>query len=174
MRPIKVLAEPGGILNAVLPAAGAARAATAYRLMDAVLGALAQAQPNRIMAAGDGCSLLHTFFCHDDQREPFVFVDMMRGSWGARPNADGLDGTSLTLANASAVPAEIIEMEYPLRVEYYGYIPDTCGAGRHRGGMGRNSPSSLQRGLCSIDRSAANSCLTDWPAEMLGRRRLSS
>ncbi|MGO4263896.1 hydantoinase B/oxoprolinase family protein, partial [Lysobacter sp. TAB13] len=136
MRPITVVAPEGTVLNGVSPAAGAARAITAYRLMDALFGALSKALPGRIMAAGDGGSLLHTFSGRSPNGKPFIFVDMLRGSWGARPGADGLDGTSLALANASAVPAEVVDLEGIVRLEHWSYVPDTCGAGQFRGGMG--------------------------------------
>jgi len=135
MRPIKVIAEKGSVLNGVLPAAGAGRAATAYRLMDVVFGALAKALPDRIMAAGDGSPVIFGVGGYDEQRRPFVFVDLMRGSWGARPNADGLDGTALAVSTGSSVPAEIVELEHPVRLEFCGYVPDSAGAGRFRGGM---------------------------------------
>jgi N-methylhydantoinase B len=135
MRPIKVIAEPGTVLNGVLPAAGAGRAATAYRLMDVIFGALAKALPDRIMAAGEGSPLMHTFFGLDEEKKPFVLVDLMRGSWGARPGADGLDATALACSTGSSVPAEIVELEHPVRLEYYGYVQDSGGAGRFRGGM---------------------------------------
>lgn len=136
MRPITVIAPEGTVLNGVSPAAGAARAITTYRLMDALFGALSKALPGRIMAAGDGGSLLHTFSGRSPNGKPFIFVDMLRGSWGARPGADGLDGTSLALANASAVPAEVVDLEGIVRLEHWSYVPDTCGAGQFRGGMG--------------------------------------
>ncbi len=136
MRPITVIAPEGTVLNGTSPAAGAARAITTYRLMDALFGALGKALPGRIMAAGDGGSLLHTFSGRSANGRPFIFVDMLRGSWGARPMADGLDGTSLALANASAVPAEVVDLEGIVRLEHWSYVPDTCGAGRYRGGMG--------------------------------------
>ena len=40
------------------------------------------------------------------------------------------------ITNTSNLPVEAIEMEYPLLVESYGLVPDSGGAGRHRGGLG--------------------------------------
>ena len=135
MRPISVVAPEGSVLNGVSPAAGAARAITCYRLMDALFGALGKIVPGKVMAAGDGGSLLHAFSGRTGEGKPFIFVDMLRGSWGARQGGDGLDGTSLALANASSVPAEIIDIDGLLRLEYWAYVPDSCGAGEFRGGM---------------------------------------
>lgn len=135
MRPIEVIAKPGSVLSGVLPAAGAGRAATGYRLMDVVFGALAKALPDRIMAAGDGSPVIFGIGGYDADRRPFVFVDLMRGSWGGRPRADGLDGTSLAVSTGSSVPAEIVALEHPVQLDFCGYVPDSCGAGMFRGGM---------------------------------------
>jgi N-methylhydantoinase A/oxoprolinase/acetone carboxylase beta subunit/N-methylhydantoinase B/oxoprolinase/acetone carboxylase alpha subunit len=135
MRPINIIAEPGSILNCVLPASTAGRAATGYRLMDTIFGALSKAVPGRIMAAGDGSPIMFSIGGYDENRTPFVFVDLMRGSWGARPHADGLDGTALAVSTGSSIPAELVELEHPVRLEYCGYVQDTCGAGEYRGGM---------------------------------------
>ena len=37
--------------------------------------------------------------------------------------------------NFSNNPIEVIEAEYPIRIQRYGYLPDTGGAGRFRGGL---------------------------------------
>src|SRR5690606_19909335 len=133
---IQVVAPVGSILNGALPAPGAGRAATGYRLMDVIFGALAQALPGRIMAAGDGSPIMFSIGGYSEDREPFVFVDLMRGSWGGRPTADGVDGTSLAISTGSSMPAEIVELEHPVRLEHAGYVTDSCGAGTYRGGMG--------------------------------------
>jgi N-methylhydantoinase B len=36
----------------------------------------------------------------------------------------------------SNMPVETLEARYPVRIEEYGYLPDSCGAGEHRGGVG--------------------------------------
>lgn len=63
-----------------------------------MFGALGKALPGRIMAAGDGSPVIFGIGGYDSERRPFVFVDLMRGSWGGRPHADGLDGTSLAVS----------------------------------------------------------------------------
>ena len=135
MRPIRVLAEPGSVLDAVMPAASGGRAVTGYRLMDVVFGALAKAVPEIVMAAGDGSPVIFAAGGSDDDGRPFVLVDLLRGSWGATATGDGLDGTTLACSTGSSIPAEILELEHPVRMEYCGYVPDACGHGQFRGGM---------------------------------------
>ena len=63
----------------------------------------------------------------------FVLVDFQLGGWGGRPDRDGVDGMSSLTANLANVPVEEIELHQPARVEEYGFLPDTEGAGKWRG-----------------------------------------
>jgi N-methylhydantoinase B len=66
---------------------------------------------------------------------PIVFVEFIAGSWGAGPWGDGVDGTSPFGGNVSNVPVEILELQQPLLVEEYGFLPNSGGPGRFRGGL---------------------------------------
>ena len=134
-RPIKVISEEGSIMQSVLPAASGARGVTLLRLGDAVLGALSKAVPDRVSAANEGGPTLYSFGGYDHLQNPFIFVEIFGGSWGGRPNKDGVDGIGHPLCNQRNIPIEFIEMEYPLRVLGYGYVPNSGGAGQYRGGL---------------------------------------
>jgi N-methylhydantoinase B len=133
-RPIRVVAPAGSIVNPRPPAACGARGITGFRMMDCVMGALAQALPRRVPADGSGGSTLPTIGGRQDGK-PFIFVETIMGAWGGSPVQDGQDAVAHLGANQSNVPVETIEAEYPLRVERYGFVPDSGGAGRNRGGM---------------------------------------
>jgi N-methylhydantoinase B len=64
-----------------------------------------------------------------------VLLEFLSGSWGGRPTRDGIDGFSSAVVNFSNNPVEMIEAEYPLTIESYGYVPDSYGPGLHRGGV---------------------------------------
>ncbi len=132
-RPIKVNAAAGTILNPVRPAPRAARGLTGFRAMEAIFGALAKALPEKVLAAGEGGASMISIggFLHD--RRPFVCVDAYCGGWGARPDRDGVDGTSHLGTNVANVPIEEIELRQPVRVEQYAFVPDSAGPGRFRG-----------------------------------------
>jgi N-methylhydantoinase B len=66
---------------------------------------------------------------------PFVFLEFLYGSWGGRPEADGIDGVASAVVNFSNNPIEVLETELPLRIEQYAYVADTGGPGRFRGGL---------------------------------------
>jgi N-methylhydantoinase B len=135
-RCIDVIAPEGTILNPRLPGACAARALTGYRMLDVVLGALAQALPDRVPAAGEGGNTVLSMGGLTQERRPFVLVDMITGAWGGRPDKDGMEAVTNPSQNMSNSPVEVLEAHHPIRVDEYGFIPDSCGAGRFRGGLG--------------------------------------
>jgi len=136
-RCITVTAEEGSILNPQMPAPVAARALTGYRVVDTVMGALAQIAPTKVVAAGEGGNTVIVLGGYDRKtREPFILVDMINGAWGARADKDGIEGVTNPSQNMSNLPIETLEARYPVRMEEYSLRPDSCGAGRYRGGLG--------------------------------------
>ncbi len=135
-RCIEVIAPEASVLNPVLPAACAARALTGYRVLDTMLGALAQVVPDRVPAAGEGGNTVVSIGGYRADRRPFVIVDMICGAWGGRPSKDGIDAITNPSQNMSNTPVEVLEAQHPIRIDEYALVPDTCGAGRHRGGLG--------------------------------------
>jgi N-methylhydantoinase B len=134
-RPVTVVVPEGTILNARRPAARAARALTGFRVIDTVLGALHEALPERVPAAGEGGVTMISFGSRGPDGGSGVYVEFVSGSWGAGPHGDGLDGTSPLGGNCSNVPVEMLELHHPIRVERYGFVPSTGGPGRYRGGL---------------------------------------
>lgn len=134
MRPIVIRAPEGSILNPVLPASCGARGVVGYRVYDAVMGALAQAVPERVRAPGEGGPTLISFGGYASGR-PYVLTEVLVGNWGARIGQDGPEGISNPLANLSNQPVELIEADFPLQVLRYGLAEDTGGPGEFRGGL---------------------------------------
>ena len=136
-RCIEVSAPEGTVLNPQSPAPVAARALTGYRVVDTVMGALAQITPDRVRAAGEGGNTVVAFGGYSSEtRTPFVMVDMINGAWGGASDRDGIDGVTNPSQNMSNLPVETMEARYPLQIDHYGFRPDSGGAGKHRGGMG--------------------------------------
>jgi N-methylhydantoinase B len=133
-RAIHVTAPLGTVLNPNFPAPVGARGITGYRIIDCMFGALAKAVPDRIAADGSGGSTLPTISgWHAGRR--FVFCETLMGTTGASALYDGQEGIPHIGANQANVPIELIELNYPLRIERYGFVTDTGGAGRTRGGL---------------------------------------
>ena len=135
MTPIRVAAPEGTVVNPVLPAACGARGVIGYRVYDTIMHALAQVVPERVVAAGEGGPTLVAFGGYDEDRRPFGTTEVVVGAWGARATRDGLEGVSNPLANLSNQPVELLESDLPLEVVGYRLVPDSGGAGEHRGGL---------------------------------------
>lgn len=135
-RPIEIVAEPGSIVSAESPAPVANRMATGHRIVTNVLGALAQAAPDRIPAAYYGVSYVAALSAPDAEGERRVYFEIEVGGWGAHPEADGASGFSAGFHNLANSPMEMCEALFPVVFTRYGLIPDSGGAGKRRGGLG--------------------------------------
>ena len=136
--PIVINAPAGTIVNPNAPAAVAGRAVTSNRLCGAVFGALYQAIPaERVMAScNDSTSAVSVSGWHSGRNATYVYPESMGGGAGAFSDRDGMDAIHVHTVNSTNLPAEALELEYPLLLEEYCLVPDSGGAGRHRGGMG--------------------------------------
>lgn len=130
-------APQGSLVNAAFPASVANRAHTAQRIVDALLGALSSALPERAVGAANGANTTAIFTGIDPQTQKrYIYFETLGGGFGGRATADGKDGVQVHITNTSNLPVEAIEMDYPLLVEAYGFVEDSGGAGAHRGGLG--------------------------------------
>ena len=134
MRPVTVRAPEGTIVNPLPPAACGARGVIGYRVFDAIMGALAEIVPDRVVAGGEGGPTLFSVGGIHSGR-PYVLTEVLVSTWGARATLDGLDGVSNPAANLSNYPVELVESEMPLKVTQYGLVSDSGGAGFRRGGL---------------------------------------
>ena len=137
VRPIKVVAEPGSYVNPQHPAPVAARGLGGFRVAHTVLGAMAKALPDRIPGAWGGGEIGVTFGGYHPGGKAFVFLEFNNdGPRGGGPFADGADGATAPVTNQANTPIESIEADQPLRINRYGYVADSAGAGEFRGGLG--------------------------------------
>ena len=136
-RPIHVLTKPGTICEVVMPGASSMRGVTGFRALDAINGALAQLIPARVPAAGEGGNTLAVFGAEPARRRRAVHLLRARSSarGAARRVGDGNDGVTNPASLAANIPVEVAESEFPILIERYGLVPDSGGAGRHRGGL---------------------------------------
>jgi N-methylhydantoinase B len=135
-RPIRIKAPEGSLVNAKEPAAVGGRTDTCQRVVDAILGALSQVMPERVVAASNGATTAIIFGgTKAISGRDFVYTEALGGGMGARVSKDGMDGVQVHITNTSNLPIEAMEMEYPLIVLRYGLVPDSGGAGKYRGGL---------------------------------------
>jgi N-methylhydantoinase B len=138
LRPIRVIAPEGTVVNARPPAAMAAgNVETSQRITDVLLGALAQAAPERIPAASSGTMNNLTLGGHDDRRgRGFAYYETIAGGMGASPAGPGESAVQTHMTNTWNTPVEALENQYPLRVRHYQIRRGSGGKGRHAGGDG--------------------------------------
>lgn len=155
MRPVRVVAPSGTIVAARPPAAvGAGNVEVSQRIADACLGALAQAVPHRVGAAGQGT--MNNVLLGGDG---WVYYETVGGGQGAGPGRPGLSGVHTGMTNTRNTPVEALERAYPMRVLRYRLRRGSGGAGAAPGGEG-------------IERDLA--VLTDATVSLITERRVSA
>lgn len=137
-RPIRVVAPPGSVVHPVAPAPVTLGNHVARAVREAILRALAEAVPDRVIAGQFGGALTMILSGADASRNrEFIYVSPYAGGWGAGSRHDGtFPLMMLEGGRMRNVPCEVVEQLYPLRVESYALRPDSGGPGEWRGGLG--------------------------------------
>jgi N-methylhydantoinase B len=138
VRPIRNTVPKGTILNPNYPAAVGVRYATAHRLYNVVLGALAQAVPNKVPAAGAGQAAIVVLSVPELEtgRRNVSVLEPIFGGGGATAVCDGVAGVDSCSGYLKNTPVESIETHVPVLIERYELLPDSGGPGQSRGGWG--------------------------------------
>ena len=135
-RVIDATFRPGSVVDPHFPAAVNTYMPTALTVAEAVLTALAPFVPDRRIAGGSGSAALVLGGRDRQSDRAFVHYEIFSGGTGARSGKDGVSATAFHLSNCKTAPIEIIESEFPTRVERFEMIQDSGGAGEWRGGLG--------------------------------------
>ena len=138
LKPIRVIAPPGTVVNALHPSPVAGgNVETSQRIVDVLLGAFAQACPDRIPAASQGTMNNVTIGGWDYMQDiPFTYYETIGGGMGARPWADGPSAVHSHMTNTLNTPVEALEYAYPLHILRYELRRGSGGRGRFCGGDG--------------------------------------
>ncbi len=124
------------------------RNAITHTIVNSIMRAFSKIAPERVTAGYYGMSNIHILSGDGTGGiPPWILFDIEVGGGGGRQLKDGLDCYSQGIHNLANTPIEMIELTYPLRVTRYELLPDTGGAGRHRGGLG------VRRDLEFLDKS---------------------
>jgi len=146
LAPVKVIAPAGTVVNALPPSPVAGgNVETSQRIVDVLLGALAQACPDKVPAASQGTmnnviigaltpSPLHVG--KGQGARGYTYYETIGGGMGARPNSDGPSAIHSHMTNTLNTPVEALEYAYPMRVLRYEVRQGSGGDGRFRGGDG--------------------------------------
>jgi N-methylhydantoinase B len=144
-RPIRLVTRKGSVIDALPPAAVAAgNVETSQRIVDVLLGALAQAMPERVPAASQGTMnniAMGARAAHGAIDAPlgtssWDYYETLGGGTGAYARGDGVSAVHSHMTNTLNTPVESLETHYPLRVVRYEIRRGSGGDGEFRGGDG--------------------------------------
>jgi N-methylhydantoinase B len=138
VRPIRIEIPKGTFLNPPPLAAVGVRAATMFRVFDTVVGALTQAVPDLLPAAGSSQGSILLVSAPDvvTGETRVSVVQPLCGGSGGRPTKDGTDGVDTAMGFLRNIPVESIESDIPILITRYKLREDSGGPGRFRGGVG--------------------------------------
>ena len=138
MRPLRIIAPEGSVVNATFPAALAGgNVETSQRLVDVLLGALSRALPGKIPAASQGTMNNIAFGGYHPGREAnFAYYETIGGGLGASAEADGLSAVHCHMTNSLNTPVEALENYLPVKITRYAIRKNSGGKGQKRGGDG--------------------------------------
>jgi N-methylhydantoinase B len=137
-RPLKVVLPPGKLLSAVRPAPLGGWSLSLPTVIDTILLALAPALPELVPAGHKGDMSGYALMGQDRRRaKPYICLNIFGGGWGGQHDQDGVNAAvSICQGNVHNAPVEVQEAYYPIIVDKHEFAADSCGSGRHRGGMG--------------------------------------
>jgi N-methylhydantoinase B len=137
LRPIEAILPEGSLAKPRFPAAVSLRHLAVQRLTDTLLRAFAELYPD-VATAGSfvGFSSLAAACRHPRTSNEVVIQDDLGGGHGAHAAGDGLDAVDTYLGNVQILPAEVCELQYPVRIDTTELVAGTGGAGQFRGGLG--------------------------------------
>ena len=128
---------PGRIVSPQFPATVNHYFPTSHMVYNVVLAALGALNPDRAVApSGLGTGAMAIGYAEGRAGKATVQYELMTTSLGGTSAGDGAAIVLPMNHFAPGTPVEIVETEYPIRVRRFELLPDSAGAGRHRGGIG--------------------------------------
>ncbi len=145
-RPIHASAPPGCVLNAQKPASCNQRHRVGAHIFGAVLRALAEVLPDRVIA-GSGFLVSTRVFTSAAEDGAMAHCYLFSaGGMGANARSNGVSTVQVP-ALAGAVPVELFEITVPILTARREFICDSGGAGRQRGGLAQRMELQLLPGF---------------------------
>ncbi len=148
--PITLKTIPGSIVDPTFPAALNARTNLIKLLANSFIGAWSQARPYHVPAPNAGEVVVLSMSGIRSDGSSWMFTEIIASAAGGAPWGPGGSGVSTDLGNTRNTPAEVIELQAPLRVERVAIREGSGGEGRHKGGDGVIRAYRLMQGEGSI------------------------
>jgi N-methylhydantoinase B len=138
-RSLKVIIPPGRIISATRPAPMRWWMTFPMTIIDTIFKALQPAIPDRVIAGHHADLVAPSFHGFNPTSSEFFIGTFgpLGGGWGAKRTQDGMSATvCMNDGDTHNGPNEQAEAKFPILVERFELIPDSGGAGKHRGGLG--------------------------------------
>ena len=132
---VRLVLAPRTIVNAEPPAPVSNYQMVNLKLVDVILEALAHFNPARAIANAGSSSALGIAWRQGRPGQSTMQYEIVGSAYGGGAGHDGASGTATHLSNLHIAPIEILESEYPCRINRFDLVPDSGGAGRWRGGL---------------------------------------
>ena len=136
-RPLHVVVPPRSVLapDPDRPVVGGNHE-TSQRVVDAIIKAMVPVLPDRVCAGGPTTSGVLIFGARMPEGRWAILYEVHGGGEGATAGKDGAAATRVHMSNVMNTPSEVIEADYPFRIEEHALRPGSGGDGTHRGGLG--------------------------------------
>ena len=145
LRPIKVIAPEGTIVNSRPPAATWGRTMISHLYPEIVFAAMEKMMPEGVLASNGG-SPANEVYLHGQQSDgrSFMAIAQHSGGFGASSVYDGYSCLCFP-NNTRNIPIEVTENEARMYYFKKELLQDSSGPGRNRGGLGQ------EVGFCILD-----------------------
>ncbi|MBJ6127177.1 hydantoinase B/oxoprolinase family protein [Microvirga splendida] len=134
-RAFTVKAPEGSVLNCTRPASVAMRTRTGWYLAPNIFRVLSSAAPQQVQAF-TGLPTAANIYGRDASGRTYADMLFMGGGQGASAHRDGKSGI-LYPTSAANTSIELLEARVPVLILEKGYVADSGGPGRYRGGLGQ-------------------------------------
>jgi 5-oxoprolinase (ATP-hydrolysing) len=166
LRPLEIILPAGSLLNPVYPAAVVAgNVETSQNIVDTLYGALG------MLAASQGS--MNNFSFGDGRHQ---YYETVCGGTGAGPGFKGASAVHSHMTNSRLTDPEIMEINYPVRLERFGIRRGSGGKGRFSGGDGVERRirflAPMQANLLALRRQVAPFGVAGGEAGMTGKQRI--
>lgn len=132
---VDIIYAPDTVTNASPPAPVSNYQMMNLKLVDVLLEAMGQLNPLRANAHGGSSSALLISWAKARPGQSTMQYEILGSAYGAGRGHDGASCTAAHLSNLHITPIEILESEFPCRIEAFEPVADTGGAGEWRGGL---------------------------------------
>lgn len=152
LAPFEIIAPKNSIVNALHPAPVALRHVIGHMIPDTVYDALDKLLPDLVPAEGAGSLCNFQVSLRPASEAAWKsgarraeILTFNSGGAGARPGFDGLNATAFP-SGVMTMPVEATEQVGPVIIWRKELRPDSCGAGKYRGGLGQNMEVGARNG----------------------------